>query len=406
MSLPQQELTIVGAGPVGSLAALLAAQAGFSVLLMDAAAEPLNAAPAGAYDLRVVALSPSSRALFEQVQAWPEALARRAQAYQAMQVWDADGAGQISFSAAQLAVPELGHIVEVPGLQAALDQAIGACAGQIERWQGAQFARFEIHPQGLRLHCRDGRSAVTQLLVGADGRSSRVRQRAGIGVEFRDYQQQGIVAVLEPEQAHQSVARQAFTSRGPLGLLPLANGQVSIVWSVADAVATELLHCAEADFCTAVARACGQSGFRLVSRRAAFPLVLQHANSYAADAIALIGDAAHAVHPLAGLGMNLGFEDAAALFGAPALRWRQGPRRAVEPWLRQYARGRRRSVLPAIAMMDALNLLFGSRSGEVLRLRDWGLNLVDRQTRIKQEFMAYALGSGALPHGEREMKTV
>ncbi len=388
------DIAIAGAGPVGALAALMAAEAGFAVLLLDAAEQPLNAPPEGDYDLRVVALAPGSQAQFARLNAWPDALQARAQPYTGMQVWDASGDGRIGFSAEELGRDCLGHIVEVPLLQWALDQAVAAAglSGSITRWQGARYAAHRPVAAGVELSCADGRLAVARLLIGADGRDSKVRKRAGIPVERRDYAQRGVVAVLDPAEPHGGVARQAFTPDGPLGLLPLANGQLSIVWSVGQQRAGQLLQAAPEAFCRELAAAAGQAGFTLVGPRAAFDLLLQHAGEYSADVVALIGDAAHAVHPLAGLGMNLGIEDALALC-EELVAWRPGQDPA--PVLARYARRRRRAVLPAIALLDGLDSLFGSRGGELLRLRDWGLNLVDRQQRLKQEFMRYALGSAA-----------
>ncbi len=397
------DLAVVGAGPVGALMALLAAQSGFRVALLDAAPAPRPHAPQGDFDLRVVALSPASRAAFERVGAWPGQLSERIQAYAAMEVWDCSGPGRIGFSAAELGVPELGHIIEVPAVQWALDQAIAAQSDRIDRWQAAEFSRYKQAASGLELRCRDGRSLQARMLIGADGRDSQVRKRSGIGLASRDYQQSGVVAVLQPEQAHAGVARQAFSELGPLGLLPLANGQVSMVWSVAQDRAAELLSCDPAQFCQLVAQVAGQPGFALCSARRAFALKRQNAETYACDEIALIGDAAHAIHPLAGLGMNLGVGDALSL-AACLQHWR--PSRMVEAYLQQYARERRRQVLPALLMMDALNDLFGSHSGEVLGLRDFGLNLVDRLGGLKREFMRYALGSIEVPVGDSAAKTV
>lgn len=403
MDRDSADVAVVGAGPVGALAALRLAQAGLRVSLLDAAPAPREGLPQGPYDLRVVALSPASRQQFEAVGAWPSALQARAQAYRGMQVWDGSGQGRIEFTAAELGVPELGHIIEVPALQWALDQAIAAQDGRVMRLQGAEFSTLEPTAGGARLHCRDGRQIEARLVIGADGRDSKLRARAGIALERRDYLQQGLVAVIEPEQAHGGIARQVFTPEGPLGLLPLANGQLSIVWSLGLAQAQRLLDCDEDRFCRELALACGQPGFHLLSRRVGFPLILHQADPYAIDNIALVGDAAHAVHPLAGLGMNLGFEDVAAL--AEALD--DAPISTATPArLQRYARQRRRAVLPALAFLDALEALFGTRRGEIVQLRDWGLNLVDRQTRIKAAFMRYALGSGAIPHGQVEAKPV
>ncbi len=384
------DLAVVGAGPVGSLAALLAVQRGLSVLLLDAGPEAAPVAPQGDTDLRVVALSPGSRSLFEGVSAWPGALLSRVQTYQRMQVWDASGQGKIAFSAAELQRESLGDIVEVPVLQWGLDQALSASA--VCRWQQARLRQFDYQGDVLALQCDDGRSATARVLLGADGRDSLVRKRSGIAVEVRDYGQQGLVAVLQLAQPHEATARQAFTDIGPLGLLPLPQDQVSIVWSVANAEAQRLRALSESDFLRALTLASGQQFSALLSPRVTFPLGLQQAQQFAGEQIALVGDAAHVVHPLAGLGMNLGFADAAALISQLDSPARCRSRRAVQAALARYSTQRRREVLPALGLIDGLERLFGSRSAELLRLRDAGLNLVDQQSAIKQRFVRYALG--------------
>lgn len=387
---PVFDLAIVGAGPVGCLTALLAEQRGLNVLLLDAGEAAAEQAPTGDVDLRVVAVAPGSRRLFASVKAWPDSLQSRMQPYTRMQVWDASGNGQIAFDAAELGHEVLGNIVEVPVLQWGLDQALQSSS--VTRWHQAQVQRFEQAAEHTELHCSDGRIAQARVLIGADGRDSQLRKRAGIGIERRDYGQQGVVAVLQLERPHQGVARQAFTDIGPLGLLPLPQQQVSIVWSVADAEAQGLLDMPEAAFLQALQQASGISYSKLCSRRVTFPLCLQQAESYAQDNIALVGDAAHVVHPLAGLGMNLGFEDAAKCVEQLHCAERCRSPRAIESALHAYAKQRRREVLPALGVIDGLDRLFGSRSGEVIRLRDTGLNVVNQQALLKRQFMRYALG--------------
>ncbi len=387
MSVGRFDLAIVGAGPVGALAALLAAQRGMSVALLDAATEPAEHPPQGDYDLRVVALSPGSRQLFERVEAWPQALSSRIQPYQRMHVWDGEGRGQIDFDAAALGRDTLGQIVEVRVLQWGLDQAI-ANQPEITRMHGARFERFA----GAALLCADGRQVDAAAVIGADGRDSRVRAACGIGIETRDYQQCGVVAVLDVQPAYADCARQVFTPRGPLGLLPLPNQQVSIVWSVERVQAQRLCALDDAAFCAELQHAVPDQAFQLRSRRAHFPLMLQHAPVYAQDQVALVGDAAHVLHPLAGLGMNLGFEDVAALLDVLATPQVLRSPRATQAALAKYARLRRRQVLPALGLIDGLDALFGTRSAELMQLRSSGLGLVNRVQRIKREFIAYALG--------------
>lgn len=389
------DVAVVGAGPVGALTALLANKQGLSVLLLDAQPVAAELSPDAPVDLRVVALAPGSRRLLESVHAWPkDALATRIQAYQRMQVWDANGPGRIEFSAADHKLSSLGDIVEVPVLQAGLNLALASSG--VQRWSAASLHSLGWGTDGQReLITADGRRAQARLLIGSDGRESAVRKTCGIAVEQRDYRQAGIVAVLELDDPHQNCARQAFTDIGPLGLLPLPGNKVSIVWSVPVDQVSALLNCEEEDFLQRLRAASGVGFAQLCSKRVQFPLRLQHAQSYIDEAVALLGDAAHVVHPLAGLGMNLGFEDAASLLrhlkSAKVCR----SARALEAALQGYQRERRIAVNLAIQTIDGLDQLFNSRHAEMIRLRDTGLNLVDRLAPVKTGFMRYALGAAA-----------
>lgn len=383
------DIAVVGAGPVGVYAALRAAQAGYSVLLLDSASAPPESPPSGDYDLRVVALAPRCQRGFAACGAWPQELNARVQPYRQMQVWDGAGRGKIAFSAAELAVEDLGCIVEVPALQWALDQA---ASGRLTRWQSASYRSHVLGPDGLQLQCADGRRASAQLLIGADGRDSRVRKRAGIGVAARAYAEQGLVAVVRPELAHEGVARQAFTALGALGLLPLASGELSIVWSVAADDAERLSALPAAEFCRELSAAAGQPIAALCSSRLGFPLHLQHATAYAADGVALVGDAAHVVHPLAGLGMNLGFLDAECLVDHLGPRPARGRAWATWPVLQRYSRQRRRAVLPALNLIDAMQQAFAPAPPGLRPLAAVGLGVTDRLRPIKHALARYALG--------------
>lgn len=385
------DLLIVGGGPIGALAALLAAQRDLSVLLIDAADEAAAPQADAPVDLRVVAVSPGSRQLIESVAAWPSALASRIQPYRGMQVWDGSGPGRIQFAAQDQGLPRLGDIIEVPVLQWGLDQALRRTG--VQRWCATRLQDLQYHADVIELHCSDGRQARAPLVLGADGRDSMLRRRAGIDLEQRDYQQAGVVAVLRLTQPHQAVARQVFTAEGPLGLLPLPGDAVSIVWSLPQAQAERQLACDEQHFIRSLSEVSGIGFEALLSPRVSFPLGLQHACEYVSDGLALAGDAAHVVHPLAGLGMNLGFEDVAALQRHAFVRKRLHSPRALAAALSGYQRERRREVALAMATIDGLERLFASRSGELIRVRDAGLNLVDQLSPVKRLLMRQALGA-------------
>ncbi len=402
MQLPASDIQgviIAGGGAAGWMAAGLLAQAGHAVTVVDPAPGP-QPEPVGGLDSRVIALAPSSRALFEQLNAWPPAVAARAGAYQSMQVWDAQGQGRIAFSAAEIGLPELGHIVEYSALQWALEQAL---VGQVQAVRGDRVVDFRPGPGQVDVDLASGATLGARLLVGADGADSVVRRRAGLTLERRSYNSQGVVASFRTRHPHAGVARQAFTEHGPLGLLPLADGQISIVWSVDDSQARRLADLESQAFSSAVSQAAGDAygGLQLVGERRVFPLNLMHAGRYAASRVALLGDAAHVVHPLAGLGLNLGFADAHGLLGA--IGGAQDP--GGQAVLARYARRRRAEVLPAIALTDSLVRLFGPHAAQLVGLRSLGLSLVNQAAPLKRQLMHYAVGGGRA-HSPAWAKTV
>ncbi len=380
-------------------AALLAAECrDLRIALLEPQAAPL---PAGDLDLRVSALSRASERLLLRLDAWDAVRARGAAPYRRMSVWDEgatpDGTGSIHFDAATLGEPDLGHIVENRAVQAALLAAGGARGVVTLR---ARLARLDLDGACVGLETDDGRRFAAGLVIAADGVDSPARHMAGIVSIEHAYGQHALVAHLRPERPHADAARQRFLATGPLALLPLADGRVSLVWSTTPAQASELLATDRDTFDAAVTRASGEAlgALRLASDRAAFPLRLMHAREYTRTRFALVGDAAHAVHPLAGQGVNLGLLDAATLVQVIV----DGRRAGLEPGearvLRRYERWRKAENLPALATMDALKRVFAASWPGFPALRRLGVSLVDRATPVKDALMRRALGiTGDLP---------
>jgi len=394
---------VVGGGCVGSTLACALAQAGVPVQVLEPQPPPRDW-PEGTVDARVYALTHASRAIFANLGIWEAIRAGGACPYERMEVWDAEGTGHIRFDAADTAECCLGHIVEqrviLKALQARLD-ALG-----VER-RTDTLAGFQVAPDHVEATLASGERIRAALLVGADGARSRVRTLAGIGLDMLDYEQTAVVAAVRTERPHEQTARQRFMPTGPLAFLPLCDGRSSIVWSTTPEQAERLLEMDEAAFCEAVAEAFGHRLGKVTAAesRAAFPLRRRHARHYVQPRIALVGDAAHTIHPLAGQGVNLGLLDAAALaevIGAARRRQRDPGQYFT---LRRYERWRRGDNLLMMRAMDGFRWLFGTRRPLVREVRNLGLRLVDRAAPVKLLLARRAMGlEGDLPELARLLR--
>ena len=401
------DVVIVGGAMAGAgTAALLAATPATSSLRIALVEpRPIAAPAAGApLDIRVSALSRATQQLLERTGAWP-AVAARAAAYERMVIWeerqDPAGPDALVFDAAELGEPDLGHIGENLSIQAALTARAEAMGVVLLR---ADFATLEATRDAVRIGLGDGREFRTGFVVGADGAESAVRRQAGIETRGWDYGQSAVVAHLDAGSPHAGTAWQRFLDTGPLALLPLADGRVSLVWSTLPELAEQLVHCPEAEFAERVTAASAGVLGRLApaTPRAAFPLRLQHARRYAAERIALVGDAAHTVHPLAGQGINLAFLDAAALVDVVGAAVAAGDDPGELRVLRRYERWRKAEALPAIALLDGIKRLFFGGNPLQSRLRQGALGLAQSSGMLKRVLMQRALGvAGEVPASVR-----
>lgn len=386
---------IVGGGMVGSTLGCLLAKQGLDVAVIEAF-EPTAFKTEDEFDLRVSAISPFSQNILEQAGAWKHIKSMRMSAYEAMQVWDASGDGLIRFDAAEIGVPQLGHIIENRivqlGLLAAMEEL-----DNLTLYSPAQLVGFQMDGQGSSTVMLDsGETLQAPLLVGADGARSKVRDLAGISVTRNDYGQKGLVAVVETEQAHQATAWQCFMPSGPLAFLPLENSphahRCSIVWTLPSDKADAHLHQNDEVFCRNLAEAFQHCLGKVVAvgKRAAFPLKGSQADEYVKPGIALIGDAAHTIHPLAGLGVNLGIKDAAKL--ADVLSNVHPDKIGAYKTLRQYERARRGDNVLTMKTMEAFRSLFGNVLSPWVILRNKGLNTVNQLSILKNELIRQATG--------------
>jgi ubiquinone biosynthesis UbiH/UbiF/VisC/COQ6 family hydroxylase len=382
------DVTVVGAGLVGTSLALACARADLEVALVtDAVPEP---APRD-WDVRVYAISPGSRALLAQLGAWPRVDSARLQPVVRMEIFGDDGAARLDFDARAAGVAELACIAESGAVAAALWDALAEHGG-CEIRAPARPAGLVVTPEGARLSLEDGSALDSTLVVGADGRESWVRAVAGIEAPGRDYPQHAVVANFACTVPHRGAARQWFRADGVLALLPLPGDRVSMVWSATGAVATELLHAGPAELATRVAAAAnGLAGeLSVITVPTGFPLRARLAKCFVQPRLALVGDAAHHVHPLAGQGVNLGLRDVRELVAVLAGR---GPQRdcGALPLLRRYERARREDALAMLAVTDGLQRLFASTVPGLGRLRNAGLALTGRLPLVRRLLAQHAL---------------
>ncbi len=397
------KVVVSGAGAVGLTAAVLLVrghgQLPIRITLVDAI-EPAAFSIEDDVALRVSALSAGSLALLSAIGV-REGLRVRECPYRDMRVWDAPGdpfgPEALHFSAAEMALPELGFIVEDALLRQVLLDSLRE--SDVELRFGSRIAGIETGPARTHIELANGERLQADLLIGADGARSAVRDAFGIDTEGWQYAQAALVTHLRPANDHRHTAWQRFLDGGPLALLPLADGRVSIVWSTAPEHARELLDADDAAFASQVTEA---SDFVLgqltpAAPRASFPLRAQHARQYVARGMALVGDAAHTVHPLAGQGANLGIADAAVLARVIADALAAGEHPTDLPVLRRYERERRGANAAMLYLTDGLNRLFSTDSTLLGALRGSGMRLFNRSGPLKRRAMRVALGLGSGP---------
>jgi ubiquinone biosynthesis UbiH/UbiF/VisC/COQ6 family hydroxylase len=376
------DVLVAGAGLPGLALAIAAARTGLDVVLADRTPLPAADTVHAGWDSRVYAISPGSAAFLESLGAWSAMPQERIEAIESMRV-QGDEASVLTFSAYDLAERALAWIVEERELRAAQVARLGDVG--VATIAPAAFERLSFAPEAATLALDTGEAISARLVVGADGIRSWVRRAAGIVAEPRAYGQIAVVANFDCERAHRGCARQWFQpDGGVLAWLPLPGRRISIVWSAPDALATTLLSLEPPALAERVASA-GEHALgtlALLTPPAAFPLHFLRLPAAVAHRLALIGDAAHGVHPLAGQGVNLGFGDAEVLAAVLAER---GP--VADPGtpvlLERYARRRAEPVLAVQSVTDGLARLFGARPAWLARLRNLGLAAVDRLPMVK-----------------------
>ncbi|VWC01764.1 UbiH/UbiF family hydroxylase [Burkholderia lata] len=382
------DVAVVGGGLVGKTAALALTQSGYKTALL---AQPATPRPADlAFDTRVYALSSSSQALLERLRVW-QALdhSRLAPVYD-MRVYG-DAHAELHFSAYQASVPQLAWIAESSLVEASLDAALRFQPNLT--WFDARAQGFDVRDDAAVLTLSSGQVLEADLVVGADGAHSWVRSQMGAKIERRDYRQTGVVANFKASLPHRETAYQWFHEGEIVALLPLPDGHVSLVWSAHTAHADELLALDPAQLAAEVERVShGQVGtLDCVTPAAGFPLALQTVDKLIAPRVALVGDAAHLIHPLAGQGMNLGLRDVAAL--ADAIAGKESFRNLGDTvLLRRYERSRREDIRALMVATDGLQRLFAVPGSLAKAVRNAGMAFVGAQPLVKRWLVSAALG--------------
>ncbi len=388
----QVDIAIVGAGMVGASLAGALADTGLSIALIDSHQAPRDW-PAEGFDLRVSAITRASERLFDTIGAWSGMAARRVSPFREIHVWDAGGPGVVHFDSAEVAETHLGHIIENRVIVAALHERL------------AEMDEITFHcPLRLTAVRRAGRETVLEgengerfrcrLVVGADGGRSWVRRQAAIPVRGWDYDHHAVVSYVRTERHHAETAWQRFLPSGPLAFLPLTEGWSSIVWSTSPQQAAELCAMPEDQFACELESAFEYTlgAVEAVGPRAAYPLRFFDARRYIAPGLALVGDAAHTMHPLAGQGVNLGLADVTSLVEVLKAARAKGRAIGSESVLRRYERWRKADNLTMLATVDGFKRVFGSELLAVRAARNLGLGVAGRVAPLRNTLMRVAMG--------------
>lgn len=388
------DIIIVGAGMVGAtLACGLAEEAEqLNIAIIDAN-EPNFDWDNDSYDMRVSAITRCSQELFNNIGVWDKITEQRVSPYRDMFVWDAGSKGNLHFDSADMGETDLGHIIENRVIVKALHQRIEELS-KIDLLCPANLTKITFSENKTVVTIDKNKEISANMIVAADGSNSWVRKQADIAVKGWDFDQAALVTTVKTEKHHQDTAWQRFLNTGPLAFLPLTDGYSSIVWSTSPDEAKRLAEMSQEQFAIELEQAFESKLGKIesVASRAVFPLRLFETLNYVQPRLALVGDAAHTIHPLAGQGVNLGLADVASLISVVTEALNNKKDIGDLRVLRRYERWRRADNRSMLLAMDGLKRLFGSELTAVKDLRGLGLNLTNKLTPLKNLIMQQAMG--------------
>jgi len=381
------DIVIVGAALIGASAAVALAKHGFKVALVDRKS-PLVELANGEWDSRIYAISPGNADWLKDLGVWQRMNAERITPIAEMQIWGDANAEALNFNAEDAFADNLGYILESSALQQAIWDELPTL--DVDVMIGAEGASVELHEQETILQLADDQQLTAKLMIAADGGNSWVRAQAGLNQQKTVYEHVGVVANFEVELSHQNIARQWFVDDGILAWLPLAGNRISMVFSTKHS--QNLMALSPVELAEHVAEAGGNAlgNMDCITPAVAFPLVKQNASALIANRLALVGDAAHQIHPMAGQGVNLGFRDGVELVRVLAER---NPLADIGDRfvLRRYERARKADVLAMQGLTHGLYGAFDSKQALVRAARNWGLSLPNKHSILKRALMKQAL---------------
>ncbi len=402
------DLIILGGGIIGFTAAILAENAGFSVALVEAN-KPVLDWKSEEYDLRVSAITVASEKIFQSMGVWDKMVDERVTPFQKMEVWDALGFGEINFDAKEVSSIHLGHIIENRVIIKALWQKASTLEN-IHFFMNEKSDALWQDKEKVNLKLISEKILQAQLIIGSDGARSWLREYLNLECQQWDYEQTALTATVTTEFNHQNTARQRFLPEGPLAFLPLKDENTcSIVWTNSPEKSMQLFNLDDKHFCEAASQALDYrlGKVQAVVDRKHFPLKMIRAKQVVAERVALIGDAAHVIHPLAGQGLNMGILGAACLI--KILKEAKNKTSQKQPFdaygtelnnqdlgslalLRAYERARKGHTLMMIGLMEFFKQLFSTQSSSLITIRSLGLNWVNQFSPLKKEIMKQAMG--------------